>query len=136
MQELRNEYGGVETAPGGKTERAWEKGELKTVETGSETGSRTRRLRDEASQKLRSTREKTSVAYDRTADQTIQTYHNARGYAQTNPGAAATTSFATNLGIGMLLNIRSATRTYRRKFFPIMAFALAQTVRDLFQRAR
>ncbi|HSD29193.1 MAG TPA: hypothetical protein VLL75_17965 [Vicinamibacteria bacterium] len=136
MQELRNEYGGVGTGPGGTTERAWEKGELKTGQTSSETGSHTRRLRDEASQKLRSAREKASVAYDRTADQAVRAYHGARGYAQANPGVAAAASFATGLGIGMLLGIRSAARAYRRGFFPVVAFALAQAVRDVFQRAR
>lgn len=136
MQELRNEYGGVETGRGGTTERRWETEELETEEAASEFGSRARRIRDEASQRLRSAREKASVAYDRTADQAVRAYHGARGYAQANPGLAAAATFATGLGIGMLLGARSAARVYRRGLIPVVAVALAQAVRDVFQRAR
>jgi ElaB/YqjD/DUF883 family membrane-anchored ribosome-binding protein len=133
MQELRNEHTGTEGGSAGTTERAWEVEELKAAERAS-AGSRARRLRDEASEKMRSAREKVGVAYDRTAEEATRAYHGARGYAQSNPGVAAAATFAAGLGLGMMLGGRSAARAYRRGLVPVVAIALAQAVRDVFGR--
>jgi len=136
MQDLRNEHTGVGSESGGTTERTWESGELKPAEPASAAARRVRRLRDEASPTLRSAKEKVGVAYDRTADQATRAYYGARGYVRTNPGAAVATTFAAGLGIGMLIGGRSAARAYRRGRIPTVAFALAQAVRDAFDRLR
>jgi len=136
MQDLRNDYAGTEGEAGGTVERALESGERKVTEAASATVSRARRVRDEASQTLRSAKEKVGVAYDRTADQATRAYSGARGYAQTNPGMAAATTFAAGLGLGLLLGSRSTARAYRRGVVPAFAVALAQAVRDVFERRR
>ncbi len=136
MQDLPNEYTGTGTGSGATTGRTWESGELRPTEPLSEAASRARRLRDEASQTLRSARDKVGAAYDRTADQASRAYYGARGYAQDNPGLAAATVFAAGLGIGMLIGARAAARAYRRGLLPTVAFARAQTVRDVFDRIR
>jgi ElaB/YqjD/DUF883 family membrane-anchored ribosome-binding protein len=130
MQDLPNEYAGTGTEPDAATGRARESGELKTAAT------RARRLGEEASQTLRSARDKVSAAYDRTADQASRAYSGARGYVQDNPGVAAATVFAAGLGIGMLIGARGAARAYRRGFVPGVVLALAQAVRDVFERVR
>ncbi len=136
MQDLPNEYTGTGTGSGATSERTWESGELRPNEPLSEAASRARRLREQASQTLRSAKDKVSVAYDRTADQASRAYYGARGYAQSNPGTAAATVFAAGLGIGMLIGARGAARAYRRGVIPAVAFALAQAVRDVFDRIR
>ena len=123
MQDLGNEYTGTES--GATTAKTWESGELRPAEPGSEAASRAQRLREDASQTLRSARDKVSAAYDRTADQATRVYYGARGYAQDNPGMAAATVFAAGLGIGMLIGGRTAGRAYRRRLVPAVAFALA-----------
>jgi hypothetical protein len=74
--------------------------------------------------------------YDRTTDQAARAYYGARGYAQTNPGMAVATTFAAGLGLGMILGSRSTARAYRRGVVPVFAVALAQAVRDVFERRR
>ena len=136
MQDLRNEYTDAGGESGGTTERTWEPRELKPAESASGIASRAARLREGASQTLRSGREKVGVAYDRTADQAARAYYGARGYAQANPGVAAATTFAAGLGIGLLLGGRSAARAHRRGLIPVVGIALAQAVRDVFERLR
>ncbi len=134
MQDLPNDYTGTES--GGTAGPTWESGELRPSAPASEVASRARRLREGASQTLRTARDKVGVAYDRTADQASRAYYGARGYAQNNPGTAAATVFAAGLGIGMLIGTRTAARAYRRGLLPAVAFALAQAVRDAFERVR
>jgi ElaB/YqjD/DUF883 family membrane-anchored ribosome-binding protein len=134
MQDLPNEYTGSES--GATAGRTWESGELRPAEPVAEAASRARRLGAEAQQTLRNARDKVGVAYDRTADQATRAYRGARGYAQSNPGVAAATVFAAGLGIGMLIGVRGAARAYRRRFVPGVAFAIAQAVRDVFDRLR
>jgi ElaB/YqjD/DUF883 family membrane-anchored ribosome-binding protein len=117
MQELRSEYTGGE-------------------EAASEIGRRARRMKDEASQTLRSAKEKVGVAYDRTADQAVRAYRSAREYAQANPGVAAAATFSAGLGVGMMMASRSGARAYRRGLIPVVAIALAQAVLDVFDEAR
>jgi ElaB/YqjD/DUF883 family membrane-anchored ribosome-binding protein len=136
MQDLRNEYTGIGGESGGTVERAWEAEEPKAAEPASVIGNRARRLREEASQTLRSAKQKAGVAYDRTADQAVRAYHGARGYAQANPGVAAAATFAAGLAVGMMVGGRSAARAYRRGLIPVVAIALAQAVRDVFERSR
>jgi hypothetical protein len=136
MQDLRNGYTGNGTESGVTTGETWESPESRPAAPLGKVTSRARRLREGASQTLRSARDKMSAACDRTADQTTRAYHGARGYAQNNPGMAAATVFAAGLGIGMLVGARSAARTYRRGIVPAVAFALAQAVRDVFGRLR
>lgn len=136
MQDPRNEYAGIEGSSAGTTARAWEVGEAKTGAAAAEIGSRARRLRDGASQTLHSAKEKVGVAYDRTADQAVRAYHGARGYAQSNPGMATAATFAAGLGIGMVVGGRTAARAYRRGLFSLTVAALAQAVRDVFDRRR
>ncbi len=136
MPDLPNEYMGTGPGSGATTGRTWESGELRPPEPMSEGASRARRLRDGAWQTLRSARDTVSAAYDRTADQTTRAYHGARGYARNNPGVAAATEFAAGLGVGMLIGGRTAARAYRRGLIPAVAFALAQAVRDVFERVR
>jgi ElaB/YqjD/DUF883 family membrane-anchored ribosome-binding protein len=136
MQDLPNEYTGTGPEAGAAAGRTWESGELRPAEQVSEAASRARRLREGASQTLRSARDGVSAAYDRTADQASRAYYGARGYVQNNPGVAAATVFAAGLGIGMLIGGRTAARAHRRGLVPAAAFALAQAVRDLFDRVR
>ncbi len=136
MQDLRNEYTGTGTEPGATAGSAWESGELRPAERVSEAAGRAQRLREGASQTLRSAKGKVSAAYDRTADEAARAYYGARGYAQSNPGVAAATVFAAGLGVGMLIGARGAARSYRRGLVPAVAFALAQAVRDVFDRLR
>lgn len=133
MQDPGSEYG---NEPGGTVESSWESGATKAGESLSEGGGRMRRIRDEASQSLRSAREKVGEAYDRTADRAGRAYSGARGYAQANPGVAVATTFAAGLGLGMLIGSRATVRAYRRGLVPAFAVALAEAVRDVFSWRR
>jgi len=134
MQDLPTEHTGTGTEPGATTGRAWESGELRPA-TSDATG-RARRLREDASQALLSAKDRVSAAYDRTTGGAQRAYYGARGYAQNNPGVAAATVFAAGLGIGMLIGVPTAARAYRRGFVPAVALAIAQAVRDVFDRMR
>jgi len=136
MQELRNEYTGVEGERAGTTERAWDSTERRAEEAASEAGRRARRIKDEASQTLRTAKEKAGVAYDRTADQAVRAYHSAREYAVTNPGVAAAVTFAAGVGVGVMMTGRNGSRAYRQGLVPLVAVALAQAVLDVFDEAR
>lgn len=139
MQELGNEHTGGEAggaAEAGAKERAWDSTERRAEEVASEVGRRARRIKDEASQTLRTAKEKVEVAYDRTADQAVRAYEGAREYAVGNPGMAAAITFATGVGVGMLMASRNGSRAYRQGLFPVVAVALAQAVLDVFEGAR
>jgi ElaB/YqjD/DUF883 family membrane-anchored ribosome-binding protein len=135
MQEQRNEYttGGEST---GATERSWDSTERRAEEAASELGRKARRVKDDASETLRSAREKVEVAYDRTADQATRMYRNAREYAVANPGVAAAVTFAAGVGVGMMVSGRNGSRIYRQGLIPVVAVALAQAVLDVFDEAR
>jgi ElaB/YqjD/DUF883 family membrane-anchored ribosome-binding protein len=133
MQDLPNEYPVTRAESGTPTGRTWESGKLRPAEP---MATRARRLREGASQTLRGAKDTVSAAYDRAADQAQRAYYGARGYAHSNPGVAAATVFAAGLGLGMLIGARGAARAYRRGLVPTVAFALAQAVRDVFDRMR
>jgi len=120
----------------GATERAWDSPERRAEEAASEVGRRARRIKDEASQTLRTAKEKAGVAYDRTADEAIRVYHGARDYAQANPGVAAAVTFAAGVGVGVMMAGRNGSRAYRQGLVPVVAVALAQAVLDVFDEAR
>ena len=135
MQEPRDEYtgGGMGTSEAGSTtERSWDTAERRAEETAAEAARRARRFKDEATEKLRTAKEKAGVAYDRTADQAVRMYHSAREYAVANPGTAAAITFAAGVGVGMMMGGRNGSRVYRQGLVPVVAVALAQAVLDVF----
>jgi ElaB/YqjD/DUF883 family membrane-anchored ribosome-binding protein len=136
MQEQRNDYTGVGGESAGTTDRSWDSPERRAEEAASEVGRRARRMRDEASDTLRTAKEKVEVAYDRTADQAARAYQSAREYAVANPGVAAAVTFAAGVGVGMMLSGRNGSRIYRQGLIPVVAVALAQAVLDVFDEAR
>jgi ElaB/YqjD/DUF883 family membrane-anchored ribosome-binding protein len=135
MQEQRNDYTGdvgSTTGAGASAERPWDTAERRAEETAAEAVRRAHRLKDEAAEKLRTAREKAGVAYDRTADQAVRMYNNAREYAVANPGTAAAVTFAAGVGVGMMMASRNGSRAYRQGLVPVIAVALAQAVLDVF----
>jgi hypothetical protein len=63
-------------------------------------------------------------------------YRDARSYATANPGTAAAVTFATGIGVGMMLAPRSAFRVGKRALVPVVAIAIAHAVLDVFDQPR
>jgi hypothetical protein len=94
-------------------------------------------MADEASRTMRDAKERVTAAYGRTAETAERAYHEARGFAKENPGAAAAVTFATGLGVGLMLaprTPRSRFHAYRRGLVPVVAIALANAVLDVFDQ--
>jgi hypothetical protein len=91
-------------------------------------------MADEASRTMRDAKERVTAAYGRTAETAERAYHEARGFAKENPGTAAAVTFATGLGVGLMLAPRSRFHAYRRGLVPVVAIALANAVLDVFDQ--
>lgn len=135
MQEPGNEYTntgteGVGTTAAGAAQRSWDP-ERRPEEAASEISRRANRMKQEASETLRTAKEKAAVAYDRTADQAKRAYHGAREYAVANPGVAGAVTFAAGLGVGMMMAGRRGSRGNHQGLIPVVAVALAHAVLDV-----
>lgn len=92
-----------------------------------------RRMAAEASQAWREAKGRASTAYDRTTEGADRAYRSARSYAKENPGATAAITFAAGVGIGILVARRQNAYTDRRGVIPMLAKAVGQAVREVFE---
>jgi ElaB/YqjD/DUF883 family membrane-anchored ribosome-binding protein len=103
-----------------------------------EATSRTRRLAEAAGEAARATKERVSAAYDRTSEGAQRAYRGARVYARHNPLLTAAVTFASGIGIGLLLAPRGSRglRSVRQGFLPVAAVALAHAVLEVLDETR
>ena len=124
VETAKTDWSGAGTGDGGD----------RAAEAASELGRGARRMADEASRTMRDAKERVTAAYGRTAETAERAYHEARGFAKENPGTAAAVTFATGLGVGLMLAPRSRFHAYRRGLVPVVAIALANAVLDVFDQ--
>jgi ElaB/YqjD/DUF883 family membrane-anchored ribosome-binding protein len=96
----------------------------------------TRRVKAEASEKLRRAGKRVSAAYGRAATTAEQALRGTRSYVRENPGTAAAVSFAVGVGIGVMLAPGRRSFAYRGGLVPLVAVALANAVLEVFEQGR
>lgn len=97
------------------------------------------RLADEATRTGRQAKDRFAEVYDRGTEKAGKVYRGARGYVRTNPAMTAAITFATGVGLGLLLAPRrshQSSRALRQGMFPVAAIALAQAVLEMFDDSR
>jgi ElaB/YqjD/DUF883 family membrane-anchored ribosome-binding protein len=139
---MQQPYGGETTqepgAVGPRTDWSETADEVaeRAEEVASEVARGARRIADDASQSLRGAKRKAAAAYGRTSEAAERAYRGARGYAIENPGTAVAVTFAAGLGVGMILASRNSRPSYGRGLVPVVAMAVVEAVRGVFDRRR